>query len=151
MLAARPAAAERRYNWEIAVADGAAFAALAGGSAMDNDPGAALVVLGGLSYLVGAPILHASHDNTGRAGTSLAVRVLAPLAGGAIGFAIGDDDGEELYRVSGAVTGFAIGMVAASLLDISSPAYDTRDDDDATAVILPVRGGGATVGIAGRF
>ena len=116
---------------------------------MDNDPGAALVVVGGITYLLGAPIVHASHDNTGRGGGSLAGRVLAPLVGGAIGFAIGDDDGEELYRVSGAATGFLAGMVIAAVIDIATPAVDTRDDG-ASASILPVRGG-FTVGVAGSF
>lgn len=66
LLLARPAAAGRRYNWELAVVDGAAAIALVGGIAMENDPGAALAAAGTFTYLFGAPVAHASHGNGGR-------------------------------------------------------------------------------------
>lgn len=147
LLLARPAAAGRRYNWELAVVDGAAAIALVGGIAMENDPGAALAAAGTFTYLFGAPVAHASHGNGGRATASFGARLVLPLVGALIGTRVNDDSGDPIS--AGPLYGLAGGMVVAAAFDIAVPAVDTRADD-VTVVILPVRDG-VTVGVAASF
>lgn len=107
------------------------------------------MIIGAATYLLGAPIAHANHGNDRRGGGSLAGRLLIPFVGAAAGFAIGNDSAEEYSRISGAAYGFGGGMVVTALIDIAVPAIDERGDD-ATVVVLPVRGG-FTVGLGGSF
>ena len=152
LCTAAPARAEeRRYNWELAVVDAAAFAAMLGGASMENDPGAALVIIGGATYLLGAPIVHANHGNDGRAAGSLAGRLLVPFAGALAGAAIGHEEGGETSVLEGAAYGFAGGMVVTAAIDIASPATYQVDDDHAGAWLAPTAGGGFIAGVGGRF
>jgi hypothetical protein len=127
--------AEPAYGTEIVAADTVSIATLV-------FSGGKLAPLGALGYLVAAPVLHLSHHHGGRAVASVAMRAVVPIAAIALGARATDSDDDEGWII-GALAGFVVGV-----------AITTADDERPHAiapVLLPVRDGGLTVGISGRF
>jgi hypothetical protein len=121
-----------------------AFAAIGGGVAAQNDPGAVLAVAGGLTYLFGAPVVHGAHGNRRRGVGSFAARLLVPIAGAGLASELEDDSSMEA-QITAVAIGFGAGMLVTAAVDLAIPARD------ATAVVTPVPGGGAVIGLAGTF
>jgi hypothetical protein len=173
-VASPPAHAEetRSYAWQIAVADGSSLAALVAAT-MAGHPEAG-AALGGVGFVGAAPIIHGAHARPGAAVGSLALRVGLPLLGGFIGywvtgkctphdrpFEYPDEscDWSDLGRAIDAGLGVAVGVLAASALDMAflarEPVPARRDEHAAPRLHLAptataVRGG-AVGGVAGVF
>jgi len=114
-----PATETRWYGWQIILAD----AATVGLSLATKDGHVAAV-----GYVGAAPLVHLAHLQVGRAGISLALRVVAPLAGAALGYGLlsGVDCRQgSLSSPSSACTawgaataiGAISGILAASVID----------------------------------
>jgi hypothetical protein len=155
------------YGWQTLLADGASFGLVIAGT----HSGGGLLVAGGTSYALAAPLIHAAHANDGAAGISVALRLGLPLAGGLIGSAAVpykegahysdgyvDDSYGQLFAVLG---GVALGMLAASIVDASFLAYDQhatapaspKPDTKAFRIapsVGPLRGG-LSAGLTGTF
>lgn len=137
-----PATATRWYGWQIILAD----AATVGLSLATKDGHVAAV-----GYVGAAPLVHLAHLQVGRAGISLALRVVAPLAGAALGYGLlsGVDCRQgSLSSPSSACTawgaataiGAISGILAASVIDAALLAREDvpvdarrgrdRDSDD---------------------
>ncbi|HET7500094.1 MAG TPA: hypothetical protein VFK02_03800 [Kofleriaceae bacterium] len=123
MVAPRPQDEVRieteHYGWQIVVSD-----VLAIGLAVTNDGTA--VPLGGLTYLLGGPIIHGMHGEGGRAAGSLALRVGLPVLGALAGRKLlrpgsgcaQDDEGcGESPEIGGLIVGGAIGLATAMIVD----------------------------------
>lgn len=115
--AAPESTARNWYGWEIVAADatsGLAVAVAAG--ILRVDIGEAILI-GGIGYLVGGPIVHLANGEGGGAARSLGLRLLLPVAVGALGAGIGAlaaGDGRSVLcsseRACGALFGGIIGV-----------------------------------------
>jgi hypothetical protein len=112
------------YRLQILASDGVAAAAFFGGNAVESDgaAGDVLMATGGVTYLLGGPVIHAVHHNYGRAAISLGLRVLLPIIGANIGVAAsGCQDHQSfanLCYVDDMAAGFLIGAATAAAADI---------------------------------
>ena len=154
--ALRPQVVPRWYGWQTLLADGASASALllagvAYGANMEELGGfLALSSVGG--YVLGAPIVHASKGNWGRAGGSLAVRVGAPILLGGIGAGLENCSDEEfLCGVEGALVGGVVGIGAAIALDATVLARDTIEIQPKFLPVAGVHRNGAWFGVTGAF
>lgn len=120
----------RWYGWQTLLSDASAVL-LTGASA---EVGLGLYVLGG-------PIVHWSHGNTGRGFASLSLRVGAPLALGALFVATCEPEEEADFGCMGsALLGASLGIVAAIAIDASVVARDTVPIEQEPSLSLgPVR------------
>jgi hypothetical protein len=80
---AKPAGESSWYGYQILLADGLGYAAIAG--ALANHDGGALGIAGAGIYLVAAPVIHGIHHETKNVFGSIALRLFIPLMGFAIG------------------------------------------------------------------
>jgi hypothetical protein len=136
-LSPSPARAEEEwYGGEVLAADAIGWALIIGGATADAWPVSALGVGG---VLLGGPIIHAAHDNYGRAGISLGLRIGGPLLGLGLGAAI--DKNSHSFIPAGPIIGAFLGYVAGAIADIALVAYE--DDSPAAAPRL--------ISIGGRF
>lgn len=133
---AAPARADdvRSYRLQLATLDVTSDVILFGGLASEND---LAIYAGATTYLLGGPILHATHDRWGRAGISLGLRVLAPVgfayAGCALVGSDASDDGDratDLGCLLGGGIGLAGGFLLAQLVDIAFLAGPSSDPSD---------------------
>lgn len=84
-------------------------------------------------HVLGGPIVHLVHDNPAGAALSLGTRVGLPVLTGYLGHLICVDDGDGFLSCLGSTAvGFAIGMVAAQLID---PTFIVPDADTAPAML----------------
>jgi hypothetical protein len=162
---APPAQQTRWYGWQTFVADAGAlgFAALALGTSSANGSDAAAFVplaVGGGSYLLGGPIVHAAHGHWGKAGGSLALRVGLPLLGWAAGYALSGDSCRREYAYDhegcpfeNAAYGLILGAVSAMILDAVLLGRERVDDGarGAPSVAFTPLNGGGNLSLAGRF
>jgi hypothetical protein len=147
------------YGYKLMLADAASLALVVGGVATDMAP-LAVTGLGGV--LLGAPIVHGAEGQSGRALGSLGMRVVLPLAGGALAVWAYDRNNRDsgtcdcmggMFAYFG---GVALGMGVAMMVDAaflgwrSEPVAARRE----SLSLLPSFGlapGGGSVGLAGRF
>jgi hypothetical protein len=120
-------ALEAGYRFQTALADGAAVGLFMLG-ASSNSSGLADAGLG--TYLLGAPIIHLSHNRPGRAAGSLALRLGLPIIGVMVGIkshhSCPNNDICDEGPGAEAVVGLLGGVVAASVIDT---AFLAKGDD----------------------
>jgi hypothetical protein len=132
--------AERRwYGWQIIATDGVVLlsASLAASGSSWEGWGDLAAIL----YLSGGPLVHFAHGDVGMGFGSLGLRVVAPLGGVLMGALVGgtkrNDNGCYMQcpspAVTDAVVGFALGMLAASIIDVAVLAYDAQPAASPTA------------------
>ena len=135
-------APSRWYGWQTLAADGASLAlslgaiGVAGAGGSDSDTPSEALVWGSLgTYVLGAPVVHWVHQNTGRGFASLGLRVGGPVVLGLIGAeAEGcSHQGGDFCGLVGALIGTSVGIVAAVTIDAAVFAYDDELETDAAA------------------
>jgi hypothetical protein len=121
------------YGWQTLASDGAALTLIVGGGVLASqvEQGGYVVAMGGLVYLVGAPVVHFTHERAGAGLGSLGMRAGLPLLGAAIGASAEDCSGEFLCGLAGAFIGFFVGSSAAIAIDASLLAYEEEQSFDA--------------------
>jgi hypothetical protein len=152
------------YRLQIVAADVASVALLLGAGAAEGTDGGdtwlseTLAVMGGSTFGLGAPAVHASHGNWGRAGISLGLRFALPLAGGLIGGSLADCEPDAfLCGLSEFAGGFFAGAATASLLDVVLLAGGDVEHAPAPRAGVSVRPrlmaspSAASVGVTGSF
>jgi hypothetical protein len=134
----------RWYGWQTLIVDSGTLllTAVAAGS---GGGGGQTVFLSG--YLLGGPIVHAAHGNWAKAGGSLALRAGLPVAGAYLGAGAQNcsQSGGDMCGLGGALTGIAVGGLAAIVIDAALLAHDTvptseRRVDKASIRITPMLG-----------
>jgi hypothetical protein len=110
----------RWYGAPILVADGLAYGSIGLAAEAQGTSGVTLP-LGIGTFLLAGPIVHAAHRRWGRMGLSLAARTALPFAGLVVG-ASGCVDGSDC--LPGLLGLTVVGMVAASIIDVSALAYE---------------------------
>jgi hypothetical protein len=118
-VAVRPRPAQW-YGWQILLADTGVAGTLALSGATSSPGNGVLLGAATVGYLVDGPLIHAAHNQGGKVGYSLALRLLMPVAGVGIGIAVASADtqsNEPLESLVDAVIGFGFGMIAASVVD----------------------------------
>jgi hypothetical protein len=109
-------AEEEWYGYQVAAPDVVGWVVAYAGAQSDAWP---VTALGFGGMLLGGPIVHAAHDNWGRAGISLGLRVGAPLAGVGLGLALGGGIRKGgLHAIAYAIVGASIGYIAAAMFDV---------------------------------
>lgn len=154
-ITAEPETVQVRYGWQILIAD---VAAIAAGAATEE--GGITVAM----YLGGGPIIHLAHGSVGRAMGSLALRAGLPVTGMFLGIAIEEPScqGEFLCGFGGMVIGGAIGVLAASAIDIGILAKKSRRVErprgllqlgsiNANPSLAPTPDRGMSLGLSGTF
>jgi hypothetical protein len=107
------------------------------------------------TYLLGAPIVHATHHRPGRAAGSLALRAGLPILGIAIGLkSVHTCNGDVCDEGPGAapILGMVAGMIAASVIDT---AFLAKGDEAPTRAswtpTIAARRESVSLGIAASF
>ncbi|MEI9953082.1 MAG: hypothetical protein WDO74_29900 [Pseudomonadota bacterium] len=123
-----PQAARRWYGWQTFAADGVAGTVFL--AAVADDHNTTLFALSGLSFGLGAPVIHLSHGNWQVALGSLGLRVAGPFVGALIGsqsdIRVSEDATSTDRSSKWGVAGAAIGGLVASAIDGLLLSYDTR-------------------------
>lgn len=143
----------KRYGWKIAAADVVAIGLMAAGAVKmtDDDEGWGPFAIGAgvVMYVADGAIVHARRGHSGKAATSVALRVLVPVAAcglGALAGSPGNDREGPFGSILGGMAGLGIGTVTALAIDWLVLAKETH----VTPVVQPTSGG-ATFGLAGSF
>ncbi|WP_437534483.1 hypothetical protein WME79_10015 [Sorangium sp. So ce726] len=119
-----------------------------------------LLVVSLSGMVVGGPIIHGGHGNSGKALASLGINIGGTLVGGLIGAeAAGKaDEGDWVDpSVAGAILGGSLGLLAANIVDIAVLPYEESElesDRSARLRLEPQIGlapGGVTFGLGGTF
>ncbi len=126
---AAPPGAERArwYGWQTLLADGASGLLVGVAVATETET---LLPFAALGYLLGAPVIHEAHPNSGsRSLVSLGMRLGLPVAGVLIAGAVADcqhteDQVFDLCPVAEMAMGGLAGMGAAIVLDSSVLAFE---------------------------
>jgi len=88
--------------------------------------GIAAILLGSSGYILGAPIVHGMHRQTGMVGADILLRLFSPilvtLGGDAIGGCFSANTGSGC--TIGGVTGLALGLLTPVVLDAAVFAYE---------------------------
>lgn len=184
---APPPVPTRSYAWQTLAVDGAGLAAtggiIAGAVAGDHDSNgwvAPSLLASSAVYVLGAPAIHLAHDRGSAAGTSVALRVISPVAGilvgGSIGFVGGllasgcklNDSGCRNEKAGtivfasglgvGALIGLGVPIVIDALYLAREPVPATPSPQSARSVkpkVVPrvdvLPNGGGFAGVAGTF
>jgi hypothetical protein len=146
------------YGSRLMLADGASLALGFAGAVTSTGP-VALTGLGGM--VLGAPVVHLVEGQRGRALGSLGLRLVLPIAGGALAAWSEErgNKGGECNCMGGAlafVGGMALGMGVAMVVDAAflgwryQPAT-TRQTSVSVIPSFALAPGGGSVGLAGRF
>ncbi len=168
-----PAADLRWYGWQPLIVDATSIAMMVGGGFVGGSGTMPLEVFGGAGYLLGAPIIHDAQGQLGRAGTSLALRVLVPAASAVAGVLIGwaafpngtESGGgdsyftidKSVYQAAGGFIGFGVGVLTAVVVDdvlLAKKRVPPPLLPDASPTIEPrlaATRDGATFGVGGTF
>ncbi len=139
------------YGYQTLIADGASLGMVLAGGGSESD---GMIALGGIGYLVAAPIVHVVHGRVGIALADAGLRVALPIGFAYAGAALERcSPGEELCGVGGAVMGAFLGVGAAVTLDATLLAREQVRAEPAPALaIAPMLGkdrGG--VAVSGTF
>jgi hypothetical protein len=141
------------YGWQTLTSDAAAltFAVTAGAVSGSGDGAAeAFAYTSAATYVFGGPILHAAHENWGRALGSLGLRLGAPIVGAILGAGLEDCSGGD--SCSGAAVGFVAGLGAAIAIDAAVLAREpVREGQLAVIPVVSTGKNGSWVGVSGRF
>ncbi len=129
---AAPARADGGYADRVIEVDATTDAILVVGLVSDQDW---MLVAGVVAYGLGGPLVHGAHDHWGRAGVSLATRVVTPVVGAVIGTA-GCRDDRPMGCIGAAAVGAGIGALIAQAVDATA----IVPGDDPTPVMLTVGG-----------
>jgi hypothetical protein len=140
------------YRWQIFLADSASLAFALSGSEKG-------VTVGALGYLLAAPIVHLAHDEGGRAGLSLALRLGLPIVAASAGAALtkhacaDPDDCDDDGSLEGAILGFGLGMLTAMVVDTVLIARPVKTHKTTTTWVPQVTATSQHVGlgVVGRF
>jgi hypothetical protein len=133
VAAVRPAtaAAEGEYTLEIVGADVVAVGAAAIGVGVESRA----LFFGAMGlYAAGGPIVHLLEEEPAEAGLSLGLRVVGPVAGAWLMTQLSQECRDWLC-LGPPITGFALGMVAAMVVDGSVLA---RTDDASGTPTMPL-------------
>lgn len=141
-----PPAATRWYGWHVLAVDLASIGLIAAG----RDQLFSTIGAGGL--VLGGPLVHLGRGHGGRAVGSLALRLSAPIVGGAIATAAcpGEDNDEIFGCMDHLLIGVVVGTGVAAVID----ALRSTEEVEAAPPVAPaimVGGGGAQLGVSGRF
>ncbi|MGZ3419971.1 MAG: hypothetical protein ACXVEF_27585 [Polyangiales bacterium] len=136
------------YGGQTLLTDGAALGLGLAAAKFQSDE---LAWLGLGTYVLGGPIVHATHGNWGRAAGSLALRVGLPATLMTIGCQLDDTKGD--WGCIGAVIGgFVIGTISASIIDSTALAYERVPKQSFTvAPTASVTKDSIGLGLAGTF
>jgi hypothetical protein len=147
------------YGWQTLLCDAATLSlwSLAALYHQNNGVRSASVAAGAVVYVWGPPAVHWSHRNSKRAGQSIALRLVLPIAGLLAGIVVGGssgggggDDGLGVALVGFA--GLTAGMITASVIDANHAEQPRRPRalSSVQPLFVPASGGG-TLMLAGRF
>lgn len=103
------------------------------------------------TYVLGGPIVHASHGNWGRAALSLGARVGMPLLGISTGVALEDCRGGDFCGFGGALIGGVVGIAAAVAIDSAALAREEAPVGAALVPTLRVSENQTWLGVSGQF
>ena len=122
-----PPARASWYGYQTFSADATAVALLLVAAEKNWDAGA----IGAVGvYVLGAPLVHAAHRRPEAAVGSLAMRVLLPLLGSALGGASADCSmrvvNDENCDFGGKVMGLVVGTAAAVIIDSAALAWERK-------------------------
>jgi hypothetical protein len=139
------------YRWQIVAADVASVVLVFS----VRDAGASL---GGLTYVLGGPVIHGAHGHGGRVIASLALRAGLPIAMAFGGAALArhgcsDEDCDD-GSFGGAILGFGLGIVTAMVVDtalIAQPVEVRKHADATWAPQIAVTSRHVGLGVVGRF
>lgn len=149
------------YGWQTLGTDAFAVASIA--IAIASEEGDVLPGLGLGTYVLGGPIVHASHGNWGRAAGSFGMRTAFPVITGAVVYALNtcepddptddtdSDDWCELGWGLAALTGGVIGTSIASVIDASVLGWQREEPTPKLTPTLGVTQTSALLGVAGQF
>jgi hypothetical protein len=123
---------DRWYGDHVLIADGVGWGLI--GAAVGTRTWQ-LAAAGAVTLTLGAPVVHlAIHENLGRAGISLGLRVVGPILGLAVGGK--SDRNADGERVGNAiVVGLAIGWILASIVDVAFVAREAVPAEAAPRMI----------------
>jgi hypothetical protein len=157
----------KSYAVETLVADGVSVATIAAGVAVGNDAGSAVSAIGIAGYAIATPIIHGIHGSWGRAGGSLAMRVIgipvATLVGMLGGFATcpkgpTDEAGAAMGHgiacgAVGGLVGAGIGALIVTSIDASMLAKEEVRKPSGVSLTptFDASSRGASVGVGGTF
>lgn len=135
------------YGWMTLAVDVPAITVAAVGLAVDSAPAA---YSGLVSYLVGAPIIHAAHGKAGTPFASLGLRTGLPLG---MAVLLVPAEGDSPDAIAAALVAFGVGAAGAVALDAAVLAFAERPATATVAwrpsiVVQPSRW---TVGAVGVF
>lgn len=122
----------------------AGIGAVASDSSGVRDAGLPILFGAGLTYVLGGPIVHATHDRLGMTFASLGLRVGVPMGGLFLGAMVGAGASEGCTGdmcglggvIGGGVLGFGAGLITASVIDISLLAYEKVPESTTPQVAL---------------
>jgi hypothetical protein len=162
----RPSSAKRKwYGYQLMLDDAASIALIAGAAGKG-----AAISLGELSFFFGGSVIHGVHGRAGLALASPLMRVSLALIGARIGVAAEHcgSTNDDFCGLGGALLGGGIGLLTAMMADYSLSWTDASPDAEGdlgppvatshkpgvnftTAGLAPLRDGGASVLLGGRF
>ena len=136
------------YGWQTLTTDAAALTLVIVGGALDEP-----LLLGGsfATYVLGGPIVHATHGNWGRATLSLGARVGVPLLGIATGVGLEDCSGGEFCGFGGALIGGIVGLAGAVAIDSAALAREKKPLAASLIPSLRVSENETWFGVSGQF
>jgi hypothetical protein len=148
-----PEIAPADYRWQVVAADVVSVVLAFSRSGTG-------IRLGGLTYVLGGPIIHAVHGQGARMGVSLALRVGLPIALALTGAGLAhhdcspDDDDCDNGSLGGGILGFGVGIVTAMVVDsvVIAGAVKVRKHTGATwAPQIAMTPQHVGLGVVGRF
>jgi hypothetical protein len=160
--AAEPSVPERWYGDFTLLADGGALALLLASIAVnDRDTREGVLVMSGVTYLVGAPVVHLTRQRAMASLGSLGLRAGMPALGALLGSQLSGladyNDGDEV--VIGTVYGVLGGILSAVVLDAAFIAWEPLSPSEGASArsepswspSLVLTNTHAGLGVAGRF
>lgn len=160
-----PAQQRNWYGWQTALTDvaslglGATASGLSGNGSSGREAANVVSALALTTFVLGGPTVHAAHQQWGKAGASLALRLGAPTVGAVGGFLVGNaacphDDRDLPCSAVGAAFGLIAGAVSATILDAAVIAYEPAQPATGSVHVAPLivaQGDRWQAGLRGTF